>query len=348
MKQFRKSFLIYLLIILLLPFLFIDEYYHSLMVITGIYAIVAIGLSLVVGYSGQISIGQAAFWGIGAYISAILSTKYGLSPILGLIAATIIPCIIAFILARAIAGLSGYYLAMATLAFGYIVQILLTEWEAVTGGANGLIGIPAIPFFGESELRMYYLVWGIVSLVLLFTLNLVHSRIGRAFRAIHKSEIAATSMGIDVRKFRLSAFALGGMFTGLSGGLYAHYMGMLDPQPFGFHESIVFITIVVVGGMTSIWGALVGTVFIELIRTGLAELSDIYPALEGDIDTIVFGAILILIIMFMPEGVVPRLQMLWKNVQFRQRQMKEQQTTYSQDENGTTYLQDNKEGETVR
>ena len=346
MKHFGKPFLFYLILILILPLLLTDEYYRSLLVITGIYAIVAIGLSLVVGYSGQISIGQAAFWGIGAYISAILTTKYELSPFIGLMAATIIPCIVAFILARAIAGLSGYYLAMATLAFGYIVQIILTEWETVTGGANGLIGIPAIQFFGESELRMYYLVWGIVTLVLLFTLNLVHSRVGRAFRAIHKSEIAATSMGIDVRKYRLSAFALGGMFTGLSGGLYAHYMGMLDPQPFGFHESIVFITIVVVGGMTSIWGALVGTVLIELIRAGLTELSDIFPVLEGDIDTIVFGAILILIIMFMPEGVVPRLQMLWKNLQLRT--SKAGEGKHTQNDRRSTYLQENKEGETVR
>lgn len=346
MGKFGKSFLIYFLIIAILPLLFTDEYYRSLLVITGIYAIVAIGLSLVVGYSGQISIGQAAFWGIGAYISAILTTKFELSPFIGLIAATIIPCIIAFILARAIAGLSGYYLAMATLAFGYIVQIILSEWETVTGGANGLIGIPSITFFGESELGMYYLVWGVVTLVLLFTLNLVHSRIGRAFRAIHKSEIAATSMGIDVRKYRLSAFALGGMFTGLSGGLYAHYMGMLDPQPFGFHESIIFITIVVVGGMTSIWGALIGTVLIELIRAGLAELSDTFPVLEGDIDTIVFGAILILIIMFMPEGVVPRLQMLWKRYQVQQ--LKKKGSEYSRANHGSTYLQDNKEGETVR
>ncbi|MCK9906317.1 branched-chain amino acid ABC transporter permease, partial [Frankia sp. Cpl3] len=129
-----------------------------------------------------------------------------------------------------------YYLAMATLAFGYIVQIGIAEWEPVTGGASGIIGIPKIGFFGESELGMYYLVWAVVTCVLIFSLNLVNSRFGRAYRAIHKSEIAATSMGVDVRSFKLSALVVSGMFAGISGGIYAHYMGILDPQPFGLHE----------------------------------------------------------------------------------------------------------------
>jgi branched-chain amino acid transport system permease protein len=192
---------------------------------------------------------------------------------------------------------------VATLTFGYIVQIGITEWESVTGGANGIIGIPPIGFF---ELGMYFLIWSMVTLVLLFSLNIVNSRVGRAYRAIHKSEIAATSMGIDARQFKLSAFVLSGMFAGISGGIYAHYIGILDPQPFGLHESILFITMVVVGGMTSIWGALIGTVIIEFISEGLAILSHVIPGLKGDIDTIVFGTILILIVMFMPEGLVPR------------------------------------------
>jgi branched-chain amino acid transport system permease protein len=301
-----KGFLVYLVIVALTPFILSDDYYLSVLVITGLHALVTIGLCLVMGLAGQISIGQAAFWGVGAYTSAVVTTKFGVPPMLGLIAAAIIPGFLAFLLARAIAGLNGYYLAMATLAFGYIVQIGITEWESVTGGANGIIGIPPIGFFGESELGMYFLVWGMVTLVLLFSLNIVNSRVGRAYRAIHKSEIAATSMGIDARQFKLSAFVLSGMFAGISGGLYAHYIGILDPQPFGLHESILFITMVVVGGMTSIWGALIGTVIIEFISEGLAILSHVIPGLKGDIDTIVFGAILILIVMFMPEGLVPR------------------------------------------
>jgi branched-chain amino acid transport system permease protein len=333
MKKLGKGIYVYLALVILAPLLFQDDYYLSLLVITGIYAIVAIGLSIVMGLTGQISIGQAAFWGIGAYTSAILTTKFEISPFLALIAAAIIPSVIAFILARAIAGLSGYYLAMATLAFGYIIQVFISEWESVTGGATGMIGIPTIDFFGDSELGMYYLVWGVVTIVLLFSLNLVESRVGRAFRAIHKSEIAATSMGIDVRKYRLIAFVVGGLFAGLSGGLYAHYMGTLDPQPFGFHESIVFITIVVIGGMTSIWGALVGTIIIEMIRAGLTSLADTFPALSGDIDTIVYGAILVLIIMFMPEGLVPRIQSMVQSFKLRR---------------SSVVVQKNEERETVR
>ncbi|RXT08791.1 branched-chain amino acid ABC transporter permease [Ammoniphilus sp. CFH 90114] len=330
-KKFRKGILVYLLIVLLFPIVITDDYYQSVGVIIGLHAIVTIGLCLVMGLAGQISLGQAAFWGLGAYTSAVLTTKYGVPPALGLVAAALVPGFFSYLLARAIAGLQGYYLAMATLAFGYIVQIGIKEWEPVTGGANGIIGIPSIAFFGQSEMGMYYLVWGFVTLVLLFSLNILNSRVGRAYRAIHKSEIAATSMGIDVREFKLSAFVVSGMFAGISGGLYAHYIGILDPQPFGMHESIVFITMVVVGGMTSIWGALVGTVIIELISEGLVAASHVIPGLKGDIDTIVFGAILVLIVMFMPEGLVPRIRAAYLKYQVKK----------------SEYPQQKKEGKTV-
>jgi branched-chain amino acid transport system permease protein len=317
-----KSFGIYLLLMILFPFVMPDEYYRSVGIIIGLHAIVTIGLCLVMGLAGQISLGQSAFWGIGAYTSAVLTTKYGLPPLVGLIASALVPSLFAFILGRAIAGLQGYYLAMATLAFGYIVQIGITEWEPVTGGANGMISIPQVPFFGESELSMYYLIWGIVTCVLLFSLNLLNSRAGRAFRAIHKSEIAATSMGIDVRRFKLNAFVLSGMFAGISGGLYAHYMGILDPQPFGLHESIKFLTMVVIGGMTSIWGALVGTLLIDAISEALVLLSEVIPGLQGDFDTILFGAILVLIVMFMPEGLVPRIRSAYEKAQVKKAKAK--------------------------
>ncbi|GEB32463.1 MULTISPECIES: branched-chain amino acid ABC transporter permease [Brevibacillus] len=315
LQKWGKGFGIYVALMIVFPFVMPDEYYRSVGIIIGLHAIVTIGLCLVMGLAGQISLGQAAFWGIGAYTSAVLTTKYGLSPFVGLIASAIVPGLFAFILGRAIAGLQGYYLAMATLAFGYIVQIGITEWEPVTGGASGMISIPQVPFFGGSELSMYYLIWAVVTCVLLFSLNLLHSRVGRAFRAIHKSEIAATSMGIDVSKFKLNAFVVSGMFAGISGGLYAHYMGILDPQPFGLHESIKFLTMVVIGGMTSIWGALIGTVLIGFISEGLILLSEVIPGLQGDVDTIVFGGILVLIVMFMPEGLVPRIRSVYEKAQ---------------------------------
>ncbi|WP_312113844.1 branched-chain amino acid ABC transporter permease [Brevibacillus reuszeri] len=317
--KWGKSIFVYLILMIVFPFVMPDEYYRSVGIIIGLQAIVAIGLCLVMGLAGQISLGQAAFWGIGAYTSAVLTTKYGLPVGVGLIASAIVPALFAFILGRAIAGLQGYYLAMATLAFGYIVQIGISEWDSVTGGASGMISIPKITFFGDSELSMYYLIWGVVTCVLLFSLNLLNSRVGRAFRAIHKSEIAATSMGIDVRKFKLNAFVVSGMFAGISGGLYAHYIGILDPQPFGLHESIKFLTMVVIGGMTSIWGALVGTLLIGSIGEGLVLMSEVIPGLQGDIDTIVFGGILVLIVMFMPEGLVPRIRTAYEKAQAKKR-----------------------------
>jgi len=313
-KKLGIFVVVYVLAVLLLPFVLTDDYYRSVWTVIGLHAIVTIGLCLLMGLTGQISIGQAAFWGIGAYTSAVLTTKYQLPPVAGILASAVVPGIIAFVLGRAIAGLQGYYLAMATLAFGYIVQIGITEWESMTGGANGIISIPSIV---EGELSMYYLVWGVVTVVLLFSLNIVNSRVGRAYLAIHKSEIAATSMGIDVRSFKLSAFVLSGVFAGVSGGLYAHYMGIIDPQPFGLHESIKFITMVVVGGMTSIWGALIGTILIDSISEGLIIAGEYFPWLKGDIDTIVFGAFLIVMIMFVPEGLVPRLRSLYEKFQWK-------------------------------
>jgi branched-chain amino acid transport system permease protein len=159
--------------------------------------------------------------------------------------------------------------------------------------------------------------------------------VGRAFRAIHKSEIAATSMGIDVRRFKLNAFVLSGAFAGISGGLYAHYMGILDPQPFGMHESIKFLTMVVFGGMSSIWGALVGTVLINFISEGLILLGEVIPGLKGDLDTIVFGAILVLIVMFMPEGLVPRLRAIREKAQAKKAKGKMAPAPSTQSEQAT-------------
>ncbi len=313
-NNWGKGFAVYLVLMVLFPFVMPDEYYRSVGIVIGLHAIVTIGLCLLMGLAGQISLGQASFWGIGAYTSAVLTVKLGLPVLVGLLASALVPALFAFILGRAIAGLQGYYLAMATLAFGYIVQIGISEWESVTGGASGLISIPKISIFGESELLLYFLVWAVVSCVLIFSLHLLHSRVGRAFRAIHKSEIAATSMGINVRQHKLRAFVVSGVFAGISGGLYAHYMGILDPQPFGLAESIKFLTMVVIGGMTSIWGALVGAVLINAISEVLILLSEVIPGLQGDIDTIVFGAILVLIVMFMPEGLVPRIRSQYEKI----------------------------------
>ena len=307
-KKSVAVFLFYLATAGLFPLLLNSDYSQSVGIVIGLHAMVTIGLSLVMGFAGQISIGQAAFWGIGAYATGILTTRYGFSPWLALTAAALLPALAAFIMARAIAGLQGYYLAMATLATGYIVQIFFSEWEPVTGGAGGLTGIPPLPFFGGSEISFYYFIWGAVTVILLFSLKLIDSRVGRAFRAIHKSEVAATSMGIHVRNYKLMAFVLSGCFAGVSGGLYAHYMSIIDPQPFGLQESIKFLTMVVVGGMASIWGALLGTLLIDAIGEILLVLSQYIPQLKGDVDTIVYGAILVLCIVFMPEGLVPRLQ----------------------------------------
>ncbi len=274
-----------------------NPYHVSLAVIIGIHTIVAVGLCLLMGYAGQVSLGHAAFYGLGAFASGILSATYGVSPWLGIPSGVLASGLIAFATGGPILRLRGHYLAMATLGFGIIVYVLLVELKDFTGGPSGLTGIPPLAvgdFVFDSDREFYYLVWAICLGVLLISRNLVDSRPGRALRAIHGSERAAESLGVDVAHFKLAAFVLSAMYAALAGGLYAHYTTFISPQPFGFMFSVRLVVMVVIGGLASIWGAIFGAAAL----TVLAEL--LHPF--GDLDVVVFGLILMVVMIFMPQG----------------------------------------------
>lgn len=296
----RKNILSLLIlagVILALPLGLGNSYYLNVLVFVGIYSLITIGLSLLMGYTGQISLGHAAFFGLGAYTSGVLSTKFGVSPWLALLAAIFVTGGIAFLIAAPALKLKGHYLAMATLAFGYIVFIVFNQASSLTGGPSGFGQIPRFRlgnFLLRSDVHYYYLVWTLVIVVLLVSLNIIHSRVGRALRSIHEGELTANIMGVNTAKYKIQVFVLSAVYASLAGSLYAHFITFLNPTPFGFHFSIVLVAMVAVGGMASVWGAMIGAALLTILPEYLRAFQDY--------DILIYGSILLLIMMFLPQG----------------------------------------------
>ena len=284
-------------VLTVMPFILGNAYYIGIMVFIGIYCLTTIGLSLLMGYAGQISIGHAAFYAIGAYTSGLLTTKGHWPPLPALLAALFLSAIIAFLIGLPTLRLRGHYLAMATLGFGEIVYIFLNASVGFTGGPSGFGEIPRIALGSiviESPLSHYILVWAIVLVGLFFSLNIIHSRVGRALRAIHGSELAANAMGVNTFKYKIQVFVLSAIYASIAGSLYAHFITFISPGTFGLNFSILLVTMVVVGGMSNVWGALMGTVLLGLLPELLRSFKDY--------DILIYSFILLLILLFAPKG----------------------------------------------
>lgn len=274
-----------------------NTYYLQIMTFIGINTLLALGLNMLMGYTGQVSLGHAAFYGIGAYTTAILSGTYGMNPWLALVCAVAAAVLIAFIVGLPTLRLSGYYLAMGTLGFGMIINIVLREWAGVTGGASGFVGIPmleagALVFM--SGAGYYFLVWGIVFAAMIICRRLLASRTGRALRAIHDGENAAVAIGINTHVLKLEIFMFSAALGAVAGFLYAHFVLFISPESFGFMFSIKIVTMVVIGGMASVWGALLGAAVLTLLPEVLHGFAEY--------EMIVFGLILMVVMIFMPQG----------------------------------------------
>ncbi len=281
----------------LLPAALPGQYAVYLAVVIGINTVVALGLNLLMGYAGQVSLGQAAFVGIGAYASAVLTTKVGLSPWLGVGAGAALGGLTAAAVGVPLLKLRGHYLAMGTLGFGMIMHIVMVQWESLTDGTIGIMSIPPLSLGGfafNTELRMYYLVAASVILCMALASNIINSRVGRAMRAVHGSEVAAETSGVDTARYKLQVFILSGAMAGFAGSLYAHHATYVHPDCFGFHYSIQLVVMVVLGGMASIWGAIFGAGAVTLIAEQLRRSLEFSP--------IIFGLVLIAIMVFMPAG----------------------------------------------
>ncbi len=283
----------------ILPWVLPNRYFLNIAVIMGIYALITLGLNLLIGYAGQISLGHAAFFGIGSYTAAILTVQFGWNPWLALVAAIAITILGAWIIGKPTLKLKGHYLAMATLGFGFIVQILMSELTTLTGGPQGISGIPKLALGGfrfSGDFQLYFLVWGFVVAVQWMMIHIIYGKIGRAFLAIHTNEAAAESLGINTARLKLTVLMISAGLAGLAGVFYAFAINYINPEPFGFNFSILLVTMVVVGGTGSLWGPVLGTVILTLIPEVLRVFKDF--------DILIYGLILMLIIIFMPDGMI--------------------------------------------
>ncbi|PIP41386.1 MAG: branched-chain amino acid ABC transporter permease, partial [Desulfobacterales bacterium CG23_combo_of_CG06-09_8_20_14_all_51_8] len=244
-------------------------------------------------------------FGMGAYISGIITTRFSIDPFLIIILAAFCAGALAFVIGFPILKLKGHYLAMATLGFGIIMYIMFNETVAFTGGPSGLSGIPNLhigSLIFDNDLNNYYLVWVFTLAVMLLSINLFQSRIGRALRAIHDSEVAARVMGVNVRILKVQIFTVSAVISAIAGSLYAHIMTFIAPASFGFNFSVELLTMVVIGGLGSIYGSFLGAA----ILTMLPEFLRVFQ----DFDIVVYGLMLILMTMFMPGGLVSGIEKL--------------------------------------
>lgn len=292
--------------ILVFPLLISNPYYLNVVNIIGLNAIIVVGLNLLIGYAGQISLGHAAFYGLGAYISGVLTATYGLSPWTAMCLAVTSTAFIAMLIGIPTLKLRGHYLVMATLGFNLIVNIIMVQWDAVTGGPSGLPGIPSLALGSlvfDNDHKMYYLIWGVAFASIVMALNLVDSRVGRGLRALHGSEPAASAVGVQTDRYKVNIFILSAAYASLAGSLYAYYLTFISPKTFDIFFSVELVTMVIVGGMGSIWGALFGTVFLTILPN-LLHFFDEYK-------DIVYGLVLVLILIFVPEGLAVWVRNRW-------------------------------------
>ncbi len=295
----------------------------NVMALAGIYSCAVIGLNLLIGYAGQISLGHAAFFGIGAYSVAILSTRYpGFPAWLGIIIGAIISCAISWIVGKPVLKLKGHYLAMATLGLGEIGFIFFREATGITKGTVGIIAIPPLSIFGiviDSDFKIFYVVWITVLLLMLFSMNLIKSRFGRALRALHSSEIAAEAAGVNTSKYKTVVFVMSAVFTAVGGGLFAVFQRYVNPESFHFSVSILFITMVVVGGLGNLWGAVIGSIIITFLPSIISALPYWFPFMPesltnfGNYTLVLYGILLIVFMIFMPKGIAYALEISYSS-----------------------------------
>ena len=288
-------------VLLVLPFVLPNSFYVDLAIRMAINAVIVLGLNLLIGFAGQISLGHAGFLGIGAYASAILPTHLGWHPVLALLAGAIAAGALAAVVARPIFKLKGHYLAMATLGLGIIINIVIRTEAAWTGGPDGM-PVPAMSLAGfeiSGDTHWYWITALLLSISVWASLNLIDSPFGRALRALHGSEIASRVVGVDVVRYKVAIFVLSAVFASIMGSVTAHYVGFVTPNLADFFHSIELVTMVVIGGMASVYGSVVGAVLLTALPQALASF-------EGW-ETVAFGTILMLCMIFLPTGLVPTL-----------------------------------------
>lgn len=283
---------------LLLP-LVLSRPYTDLMVFTGLATIAGLGVALLLGQCGIVNLGQALFYGIGAYASAYCSVQLGWPSLAGFVVGAVTSAALAAVIGWPVLRLTGFFLALATLALGLIGNMLFFEWDWLTGGTLGIGGIPKLSVLGfafDTPQRFYYLVWAVALFCLWLAQNLVAGRPGLAMRAMRDSGPAAQVLAVDLQKLKTAIFVVCAALGSLAGSLFAHYTSFVSVQSFTVERSIILLLIPVIAGSTSTWGVVVGALFVTFVPELLSGL--------GDFHQVLFGLALVLVVTLMPDGLV--------------------------------------------
>jgi len=301
-KSLPSTKIIYLIAVIILPFLiqlldYQSEYLIRIATMAGVYVILALGLSLILGYTGQLSMGHAAFYGIGAYTAALLSLHMNFPFWLTIPIAGLMGCLFGFLLGLPTLRVKEDYLAIVTLAFGELVRLTMLNWFSLTRGPMGLPNIPPPVLFGytlDSSIQFYYLCLVLVILTIYSINRLVHSSFGREMIAIREDEIAADAMGVNVTQVKVIVFALAGMYAGLVGGFFAHFNGFISPDNFNFNESVSVLLMIVLGGIDSIPGVILGATILTILPEALRGI--------GAWRMVIYGLLMVVLILLKPQG----------------------------------------------
>ncbi len=302
-------YLFFGLLVVLIPLVIKSNYWLYMFTLVGIYIMLVASLDLIYGYTGLVSLGHGAFFGIGAYVCGILQVKLGFSFLPSLVLGSLFTCAASAVMGWPMLRIRGPYFALGTLALGLMVTIVIHNWDSLTGGVS-LSGIPLPPvihFTGwsldfSSKRTYYYLVLLFVFLTLFFIRRLTHSRTGRAFQSIRENEDLAEALGVDILRYKLIAFVMASTIAAVAGGLYASYMGSIEPEIAGGHMSFNLLVMIVVGGARTVTGEIVGPLLLWFLPEFL-EAAQVYRPLF-------YGLILLLVILLMPTGIAGKLRSL--------------------------------------
>jgi branched-chain amino acid transport system permease protein len=310
------GFFIGFLVLLFTAPLYLSNYWLGVGNLIGITLIAAIGLNILVGYCGQLSIGHAGFIAVGAYTSAILTNRFGMPFLVGLISAGVVAGLVGILFGLPSIRVKGFYLAITTIAAQFIIIWVINHW-GLTGGFNG-ISVPYASIGGlvfRSETSQFYLIIVIAVSGVFFAKNLTRTKVGRAFIAIRDNDLAAEVMGVNLLYYKLLAFFIGCFFAGIAGSLFAHYTGTLSAERFSFTESILYVGMIIIGGLGTNLGPILGVIFIRVLQQLL--LGELVPFLEGTftmfpagfasgVAPMLFGLVIVLFLILEPRGMAHR------------------------------------------
>lgn len=310
------ALLLSLLVFVFTAPLYWGNYWLGVANLIGITIVAATGLNILTGYCGQLSIGHAGFIAVGAYTSAVLTNRFECPFLIGLIAAGLVAGLIGLVFGIPSMRVKGFYLAISTIAAQFIIIWVINHWTGVTGGFTG-IRVPPASIGGitfVSQASQFYLIMAITALTVFFAKNLARTRVGRAFVAIRDNDLAAKVMGINLFYYKLLAFFIGCFFAGIAGSLMAHWIGFMNAEQFSLMESILYIGMIIIGGLGTALGPILGVIFIRLMQQGMIfvapTIEAAFPALPAGFATgiapMLFGLIIILFLILEPRGIAHR------------------------------------------